>query len=352
MEKRKVAVLGSTNTSGKQALQVIMQSDVLSAEVLTATSDYDLLVEQALAVSPECVVVEDEQAYKAVEEKLWEADIKVYAGQHAVSQVAASGNVDFVLNALPGLTGLIPTLEALKADKMVAPVSGIQVVAGGKFLMDALKSGKGMLLPSTLRLTSLFRTLQRTSPEHVKSILITTDDQDPMNVLLELACARFYFGNSKYVVKECSGGSCLGAVMLKDGSIFYSSAPQEGACALAYVLHYPGLTNTEAEEHDAAFEGIRLNNVNEQLLNACAMAQQVLSKDQPVQGWVLCAAYEAAVEWTHAGKLTTSQALSLIEKTIANNKDACSNPEVLIEHYNELKSRILSSESVTTPTMK
>lgn len=352
MEKRKVALLESTNASGKQALQVIKESEVLTAEVLTASSDYELLIEQALALRPESVVVTDENVYKSVEEKLWEADVKVYTGNLAISQVAASGNVDMVFNAMQGIEGLTPTLKALDANKMVALASNTQVVSGGKFLMDALKSGKGMLIPATPCPTALFRILQRTPPDQVKSVLITVDGNNPLAVLQNYLACQFFFGGpvEQYEIMECTRGNCLGAVMLHDGTVFYTGGSQETLTACAYALHYPGLPYTPGQSRETLFEGISLVPIHSSLERVYKLIKRIST--QPQQGWVIDAACEAVSVLVSSGKLSIPGAITIIEQAIEHNTDDCSNPEVLKERYLASKSQILSSESVTTPPMK
>ena len=112
---KKIAILGSTGSIGVQALEVIGKNpDRFAAEVLTANNQGDTLIQQALRFKPNSVVIGDERQYKKVKEALWLAGIKVYAGKKALASIVESTEIDLVLNALVGYSGLEPTLRAIE----------------------------------------------------------------------------------------------------------------------------------------------------------------------------------------------------------------------------------------------
>ena len=85
-DKKKIAILGSTGSIGTQSLEVIESyPDRFEVSVLTAYSNADLLIQQALKFKPNAVVIVDESQYKKVESALWENDIKTYCGIDASS---------------------------------------------------------------------------------------------------------------------------------------------------------------------------------------------------------------------------------------------------------------------------
>ena len=112
-ELKRVAILGSTGSIGTQALEVIEeQPELFEVEVLTAHSNADLLIQQALKFNPNAVVVTDESKYAQVKEALASTDIKVFAGKAALEQVVQMDTIDVVLTALVGAAGLTPTVKA------------------------------------------------------------------------------------------------------------------------------------------------------------------------------------------------------------------------------------------------
>ena len=113
---RGIAILGSTGSIGTQALDVIReQSDTLHAEVLTAGSNADLLIKQALEFKPNAVVIGDESKHGRVFDALFDEGIKVYCGAKALEQVVEMDGIKMVLTALVGAAGLKPTLSAIRA---------------------------------------------------------------------------------------------------------------------------------------------------------------------------------------------------------------------------------------------
>ncbi|HXC05253.1 MAG TPA: 1-deoxy-D-xylulose-5-phosphate reductoisomerase, partial [Bacteroidia bacterium] len=116
-----LAILGSTGSIGTQALDVVRAHPAhFQIEVLTGNGNAELLVNQALEFKPNAVVIADEDKYAFVKEALRNEDIKVFAGQDAISQVVTMENIDMVLTAIVGYAGLASTLEAIKAGKQIA----------------------------------------------------------------------------------------------------------------------------------------------------------------------------------------------------------------------------------------
>src|SRR5688500_2865670 len=98
---KRIAVFGSTGSIGKQALEVIAANkDKFSVEVLTANSNAEELIEQALQFNPNIVVVSDEAKYSFVKESLQKTDIKVFAGEKALEEVASMDCYDLMLAAI------------------------------------------------------------------------------------------------------------------------------------------------------------------------------------------------------------------------------------------------------------
>ena len=130
--KKHVAILGSTGSIGTQALDVIdANNDLFEVEVLTANSNSDLLIQQALKFKPNAVVIADESKYLTVKDALTSSDIKVYAGVESLSQVVEMDTIDVVLTALVGYSGLKPTINAIKARKNIALANKETLVVAG-----------------------------------------------------------------------------------------------------------------------------------------------------------------------------------------------------------------------------
>ncbi|HRS54163.1 MAG TPA: 1-deoxy-D-xylulose-5-phosphate reductoisomerase, partial [Bacteroidales bacterium] len=158
--KRRIAILGSTGSIGKQALEVIkLHSDWFSLEVITAHSNADLLIKQAKEFIPNAVVISDETLYTYVKEALSNLPIKVFAGQNAVSQIVSLDTIDIVLVALVGYAGLLPTLKAIEENKIIALANKESLVVAGKLIIEKAKQNNVPIIPVDSEHSAIFQCL-------------------------------------------------------------------------------------------------------------------------------------------------------------------------------------------------
>lgn len=171
---KKIAILGSTGSIGTQALDVIHQhADQFEARVLTAGNNADLLVAQAREFVPDAVVIANEQKYDAVSQALADLPIKVYAGSDALCQVVQSDNVDIVLTAMVGFAGLRPTVEAIKAGKLLALANKETLVVAGEIIRNLCETHKVGVLPVDSEHSAIFQCLNGEEQNGIHRILLT-----------------------------------------------------------------------------------------------------------------------------------------------------------------------------------
>ncbi len=158
--RRHIAILGSTGSIGRQALDVVRQhKDLFEVELLTANNSSELLIEQALEFCPNAVVICNEDKYKEVANALQPHDIKVFAGMDSVCDLVQAEDIDIVLTALVGFSGLRPTVSAIKAGKIIALANKETLVAGGS-VVTALASQYGVpILPVDSEHSAIFQCL-------------------------------------------------------------------------------------------------------------------------------------------------------------------------------------------------
>ena len=148
MEKKKIAILGSTGSIGTQALQVIDEhSELYEAYIITANNSVGKLVEQARKYQPEAVVIANEIHYSTVRDALADLPIKVYAGADALCEVVQDDNVDIVLASMVGFAGLRPTISAIKAGKMIALANKETLVVAGGLINNLITQYKVPVIP-------------------------------------------------------------------------------------------------------------------------------------------------------------------------------------------------------------
>jgi 1-deoxy-D-xylulose-5-phosphate reductoisomerase len=171
---KRIAILGSTGSIGTQALDVVMQhSDAFSVSVLTAQSNADLLVEQALQFKPSHVVIGDEQKYAFVKEALSGTAIQVLAGADALQEVVCLDNVDIVLTALVGYAGLLPTVKAIKAGKPIALANKETLVVAGSLIMPLAREMGVPILPVDSEHSAIFQCLMGESHNPIEKVILT-----------------------------------------------------------------------------------------------------------------------------------------------------------------------------------
>jgi len=170
---KRIAILGSTGSIGRQALDVMRRyPGLFKAQVLTARKSSALLIRQALEFKPAAVVVTQEGAYREVSDALKGTSVKVLYGQNSLTEVLQWDSVDMVLNALVGFAGLAPTLSALKSGKVLALANKESLVAGGHLVMRLANSGKTTLLPVDSEHSAIFQCL-RGEQAVVEKIILT-----------------------------------------------------------------------------------------------------------------------------------------------------------------------------------
>lgn len=174
MKQKRIAIFGSTGSIGTQALDVIAANrELFSAEVLTAQTNDTLLIKQALEFSPNIVVIGDEKKYSIVKEALAGTDIKVFAGEKALEEVAALDCYDMMLAGIVGYAGLRPTLKAVNMGKAVALANKETLVVAGDIVMQqALKNGAA-ILPVDSEHSAIFQCLVGEQNNKISKIVLT-----------------------------------------------------------------------------------------------------------------------------------------------------------------------------------
>ncbi len=174
IEPKRVAILGSTGSIGTQTLEVIRQhaSDFV-VEVLTAQNNAELLIQQALEFRPNAVVIGNEALYSRVKEVLISQDIKVFAGEKAISQVVEMETIDLVLTALVGYSGLIPTINAIKAGKQIALANKETMVVAGELITALAKENRVNIYPVDSEHSAIFQCLVGEFHNPIEKIILT-----------------------------------------------------------------------------------------------------------------------------------------------------------------------------------
>ena len=173
-QKRRIAIFGSTGSIGTQALDVIRtHHHVLEAEILTAQTNADLLIKQALEFLPNAVVIGDETKYAQVKEALSSTSIKVFAGENALEEVADFDTYDVMLTAIVGFAGLKSTLKGVKKGKVIALANKETLVVAGDIVMQQALENRSPIIPVDSEHSAIFQCLVGEARNPIEKIILT-----------------------------------------------------------------------------------------------------------------------------------------------------------------------------------
>ena len=278
MSKKRIAILGSTGSIGKQTLDIVrVHPDKFSVEVLTAAKNSQELIQQAKIFKPDTVVIADDEQYDTVADALADYDIKVFSGQDSISQVVEHGNIDMVLNAIVGFAGFEPTVRALRAGKPLALANKESIVVGGDLVTRLVKENRGIIIPVDSEHSAIFQCLVGESADTVEKIYltasggpfrkkdlselenvspgqalnhpnwnmgekITIDSASMMNKGLEVIEAKWLFGLDPAQIEVVIHPQSIihSMVQFHDGSVKAQLGQPDMRIPILYALSYPG----------------------------------------------------------------------------------------------------------------
>lgn len=171
---KNISILGATGSIGTQALEVIEANPGLyKVTALTAQSNADLLIAQALKFKPLMVVIGDESKYQSVKEALASTGIRVLAGEDALCEAASLAEADLVLTAIVGSVGLKPTIAAIKAKKDIGLANKETLVVAGDLITALAKEHGVKIIPVDSEHSAIFQCLVGEAFNTIEKIYLT-----------------------------------------------------------------------------------------------------------------------------------------------------------------------------------
>lgn len=275
--KKRIAIYGSTGSIGTQALEVIENNpELFSLEVLTAHSNAKLLIEQAIRFQPNIVIISDEAKYAEVNEALASKDIKVFAGEKSLIEIAGSDTYDILLAAIVGYAGLSSTLAAIEQGKTIALANKETLVVAGDIVTRLVAEKNARIVPVDSEHSAIFQCLVGEQNNLVEKIIltasggpflgkkpnflinvkkdhalqhpnwtmgakITIDSASLMNKGLEMIEAKWLFGlqNEQIDVLIHSQSIIHSMVQFEDGSVKAQMGLPDMKLPIQYALAYP-----------------------------------------------------------------------------------------------------------------
>ena len=172
---KKIVILGSTGSIGTQTLDVIARHKDIEVLGLTANSQIDLLEEQIKQFKPKVVcVMQEEKAYELKKRLIGQnLAVEVVYGQEGLMTVATLAEAEIVVTAVVGMIGLLPTIEAIKAGKVIALANKETLVTAGELVMSLARAKGSLILPVDSEHSAIFQSLQGNSHKSIEKLILT-----------------------------------------------------------------------------------------------------------------------------------------------------------------------------------
>ena len=172
--KKRIAIFGSTGSIGTQSLEVIRaNSHLFEVEILTAQTNDELLITQALEFRPNAVVIGDDTKYQKLKDALSSTDIKVFAGEDALVEVADFDTYDMMIAGIVGFAGLKPTLKAVEKGKTVGLANKETLVVAGDIVMQKAIEKRVPIIPVDSEHSAIFQCLVGEARNPIEKVILT-----------------------------------------------------------------------------------------------------------------------------------------------------------------------------------
>lgn len=380
--KRHIAILGSTGSIGTQALDVISRHDELfEVELLTANNNSGLLIEQAIKFKPNSIVICNPDKYREVADALDSYDIKVFCGIESVCELVKYDNVDTVLTAMVGFSGLKPTVSAIKAGKTIALANKETLVAAGSLIMNMAEQYGAPVIPVDSEHSAIFQCLQGEHSSIEKILLtgsggpfrcsnkeemssatkemalnhprwkmgpkVTIDSASLMNKGLELIEARWLFNMPADRIEVVIHPQSIihSMVQFTDGCVMAQLSNPDMRLPIQYALSYPYRLDLNTQRVDfVALAEMTFEKPDLERFPCLRLAYNALSKG----GNATCAmngANEVAVAAFLSDRIKFTDIPDIISKTM----DACTfiaNPDLDAIFSTDFEAKRIASEII------
>ena len=285
---KNIAVLGSTGSIGRNAMEVIANSGgELCAKALSAHNNLGLLREQAMQFRPRWIVLTDPEKAEHFDRTDLPKGIEVLVGAEGITQAVGSAEIDMVLSAIVGSAGLQGTLDALEAGKSVALANKESLVMAGPLVMRLAEEKQARILPVDSEHSAIFQAMQSGGRSEVARLILTasggpfrtrtieqlaevsvadalahpTWDMGPkvtldsatlMNKALEIIEARWLFNMPSQQIDVMIHPQSVVHSMVEfvDGSVIAQLSPPDMKLPIQYALTWPARCSGVASRFD------------------------------------------------------------------------------------------------------
>lgn len=361
---KKIAVLGSTGSIGKNTLAVVnAHSDRFQIVALAAGSNVEEMVRQAEAVRPQIISMAEREAAEKVRERIGDG-IRVVYGEEGLLEVATVAEADIVVSAIVGSRGLKPTLAAIRAGKTVGLANKETLVTAGHLVTRAAMEAGVSIIPIDSEHSAIFQCLNGERTSDVRRIIltasggalrdwprermatatreqvlahpnwsmgakVTVDSATMMNKGLEVIEAHwlFAFPYEQVEVLIHSESIVHSMVEFQDGAVMAQLGMPDMKVPIQYALTYPERLPLSSKPLDLAAIGTLHFRPPDWERFPCLQLAYEAGRSGGTMPTVLNAANEIAVERFLAGEIPFTAIHSVIE-TVLEQHQSLADPEL------------------------
>ncbi|MEE8604655.1 MAG: 1-deoxy-D-xylulose-5-phosphate reductoisomerase [Candidatus Aminicenantaceae bacterium] len=355
---KKVSILGSTGSIGRNCLEVISRSKNRWEVVgLSAGRNRELFRKQVAEFRPKILSLEREEDAAAFRREYPENSANIFHGQEGAEAVARYEKSDIVVSAITGINGLRPTLGAVQAGKRVALANKESMVVAGPLLMETAQRTGSQIIPVDSEHSGVFQCLAKEDRNHVKKVILTAsggpffrlsaeemknktldealnhprwkmgkkvtiDSATLMNKGLELIEARWLFGLEPEQLDMLIHPQSIvhSLVEMRDGSVLAQLSPTDMKIPIQYALTYPDREEALLPSLDLSqVRALEFYKIDDEKFPLVQLAREALEEggSTPV---VLNTANEVAVEAFIEGEIPFSGIAEIVTETVENHK--------------------------------
>ncbi len=349
---KKITILGSTGSIGKNTIEVIKNDrDKFQIVALTARSDLKTLAAQANEFLPKFVAIEDETKFNELRASIKSSKTTVLAGVEAINEIAKI-KCDLVVSAIVGAAGMLPTLTAIQNGSNIALANKESLVCAGEFLTREALRHKVRILPVDSEHNAIFQIFEQQNLDAIKNIIltasggpffdsdkdfskitveealkhpnwkmgskITIDSATMMNKGLEMIEAFYLFPIKKNQIEILVHPQSIihGMVTYRDGSVLAMMSKPDMKVPISYALSYPTRMAIEHEPLDLAkLQNLSFFAPDEKKFPALKLCREALIADGNAPA-VLNAANEIAVEKFLQKEIAFCDITKIVAKTL------------------------------------
>ena len=361
---KRVSILGATGSIGKSTLDLIENANgKFEVVALTAARNVEGLADAARRTRASLAVIADEARLPELEAALAGTNCRAAGGEQALVE-AATADADWVMAAIVGCAGLMPTMAAIELGKTVALANKEALVTAGALMIDAARRAGTTLLPVDSEHNAIFQCLAADNIDHVSRLILTAsggpfrtvpaneiadatpaqavahpnwdmgakisvDSATLMNKGLELIEASYLFGlpSERIDVLIHPQSVIHSLVEYVDGSTLAQLGPPDMRVPIAYALAWPERMETATPKLDLATVGrLDFEEPDLERFPALRLAREALEAGGAAPG-VLNAANEIAVASFLEGRIAFGDIGGFVEDALASSR--CPAPATL-----------------------